>query len=139
MARPGPWRTVVALAGVLLAGVPLAANPARADEGDVQAGRDLAKHQCARCHVIDNPFGGIGSTPSFNLLAGLDDYRERMETFFARRPHPAFVRVPGVDATDPGPAYARIFRITSRDIANLVAFSRHLRDRPAKQKGRSPK
>ena len=49
---------------------------------------------CSRCHVIDesNKFGGIGSTPSFQLILGMSDGLERFETFFERRPHPAFVK-----------------------------------------------
>ena len=74
----------LALAGAAVAGVIVSAARAGAD-GD-------------RCHMIGdfNPFGGIGSTPSFQLLAMRDDWLERFQTFYERRPHPVFVRVPGV-------------------------------------------
>ena len=40
--------------------------------------------------------GGIGSTPSFQLLANsFPDYKDRFETFNARRPHPVFVIIEG--------------------------------------------
>ena len=39
--------------------------------GDAEAGRKISETHCARCHVVGdfNPMGGIGSTPSFQLLA----------------------------------------------------------------------
>ena len=43
-----------------------------------------------------NRMGGIGSTPSFQLLVNaLKDFEDRFRSFFARRPHPAFVTVKG--------------------------------------------
>jgi mono/diheme cytochrome c family protein len=53
-------------------------------EGDVAQGRKIAEQHCSRCHVIGdyNKYGGIGSTPSFQLLANqLPDYRARFEIF----------------------------------------------------------
>jgi mono/diheme cytochrome c family protein len=45
-------------------------------EGNPQKGREVSVTHCARCHVVGdhNPYGGIGSTPSFQLLARMDDY-----------------------------------------------------------------
>jgi len=42
----------------------------------------MSLEHCARAHVIGdfNPFGGIGSTPSFQLLAKRDDWLERFQT-----------------------------------------------------------
>ncbi len=45
-------------------------------------GRKMPLEHCARGHVIGdfNPFGGIGSTPSFQLLAKRSDWLERFQT-----------------------------------------------------------
>ena len=45
-----------------------------------------------------------------------------MRTFYARPPHPVFVRVPGVPRRSNAPAYASEFMVTPGDIENLVAF-----------------
>ncbi|NQV98687.1 MAG: hypothetical protein HQ483_03225 [Rhodospirillales bacterium] len=92
--------------------------------GDLEKGRELAITHCARCHVIGtfNKFGGIGSTPSFRAIKGMDDGIERFQTFFDRRPHPAFVRVPDVPRPAPGPAYAIEFTVTAETIDDLMAY-----------------
>ena len=57
-------------------------------EGNVANGQKISETHCARCHVIGdyNKFGGIGSTPSFQLLVKRrPDYEARFETFFERR------------------------------------------------------
>ncbi len=64
-----------------------------AQAGELAKGKALAVKFCARCHVIDhkNPFGGIGSSPSFPLMAKLADmFRPRIRTFQVRRPHAQF-------------------------------------------------
>ena len=93
-------------------------------EGDVGRGRALSETHCSRCHVVGefNKFGGLGSTPSFQLLAGLADGRERFETFYERRPHPAFVRMPGVERWSKAPAYAEEFTVTRQSIDDILAF-----------------
>jgi len=105
------------------------AGQAGAQSSDVEAGRGLAEKHCARCHVVGdfNPYGGIGSTPSFQLLAKRDDWLERFETFFARRPHPSFVQVPGVDRWTDLPATIVEFRITDENLRTIIAFVRTLR------------
>ncbi len=102
----------------------LAMSPPALAEGDVDRGRKLSETHCSRCHVVGdfNKFGGLGSTPSFQLLAGLADGRERFETFFERRPHPAFVRVPGVERWSKAPAYAKEFTVTRQAIDDVLAF-----------------
>jgi hypothetical protein len=59
-------------------------------DGDIKAGRKIAITHCARCHVIGsyNRFGGIDSTPPFQMLAKRADMAERLTTFYARCPHP---------------------------------------------------
>lgn len=61
--------------------------------GETEKGHALAVKLCALCHVIDNknPFGGIGSTPSFPLMArNADMFRPRIRSFPERRPHAQF-------------------------------------------------
>ncbi len=82
----GKFAPVIALCLVLGAQSALAGDPLK--------GNALAKKFCARCHVIDhkNPFGGIGSTPSFPLMAKLAEmFRPRIRTFQERRPHAQFL------------------------------------------------
>lgn len=116
------------LAGlVLLLALP---NPAQA-EGEASKGREIAKAHCSRCHVIPdhNPYGGIGSTPSFRLLARRDDYLERMQSFYARPPHPVFVRVPGVPPPTKDPAFVATFEVLPEQIDDLIAFIEAIRAR----------
>jgi hypothetical protein len=82
------------------------------------------------CHVIGdyNKYGGIDSTPSFQLMARRDDVDERMRTFYARPPHPVFVRVPGVPRRSNSPAYASEFAVSPGDIENLLAFIQTLKN-----------
>ncbi len=119
----------LALAGALVLGALATISGARA-EGDPRKGRELAIKYCARCHVVGdfNPMGGIGSTPSFQLLANRrPDFVERFQTFYQRRPHPVYVRVPGVPAWTDLPAYATEFTITLEDIEDILAFAKTLK------------
>ena len=56
------------------------------------------------------------------LLARRDDWRERFETFYARRPHPVFVRVPDVPRWTDLPSHVEPFTVTLQDIADVVSF-----------------
>ena len=99
-------------------------------DGDPAKGRDIAIQHCARCHVIGdfNRLGGIGSTPSFPWMANnMDDYVGRLQSFFLRRPHPVFVRVPGTPPPTNLPSYAAEFTMNPEDIENVVAFVRTLK------------
>ena len=121
--------TRLVFAGALLGGVLLAASAARAG-GSVEKGRDMAQKYCSRCHVVGdfNRFGGIGSTPSFQwLINKLPDALERFQTFYTRRPHPAFVRVPGIDPPSENKGYAQKFKVTPENIEDIVAFVKTLR------------
>jgi len=97
--------------------------------GNPDKGRQIAVDHCSRCHVIPdyNPMGGIDSTPSFRLMAARDDYLERFQTFYARRPHPVFVRVPGVPPPTDDPAFIATFEIVPEQIDDLVAYVETLR------------
>ena len=92
--------------------------------GDAGAGRKISETHCARCHVVGdfNPMGCIGSTPSFQLLAKRDDWLERFETFFERRPPPVFVRVPGVARWTELPSHVTEFEVTPANLDDIIAF-----------------
>lgn len=96
------------------------------DAGDPEHGRELSLKHCARCHVIGdyNPYGGINSTPSFQLLARRDDWLERFSTFHARRPHPVFTRIEGIEPTYTGVEYVEPFTITLAEVEDIIAFVR---------------
>ena len=114
---------------VLLAAILLAPVAARA-EGDAKHGRELAEQHCSRCHVVGtfNPTGGIGSTPSLQLLVNaLEDWQVRFETFFARRPHPAFVTVRNSPRLTDLPANAAPITIEPEDVQDLLAFAATLK------------
>lgn len=115
--------------GTLLCALILTATAAKA-QTDVERGRTLAQQQCARCHVIGdfNPNGGIGSTPSFQLLVNaLKDHEQRFKTFFARRPHGAFVTVKGYPRLNKLPDNAAPIEITYEQVEELLAFARTLK------------
>ncbi|WP_354504016.1 c-type cytochrome [Limibacillus sp. MBR-115] len=92
--------------------------------GDGARGRALAEQHCARCHVIGdfNKYGGLGSTPSFPRLVKLPDWRDRFETFFARRPHPVFVRMPGLESTSLSPSHVTPFDFDLDDLTDLLTY-----------------
>ncbi len=97
--------------------------------GDVEAGRKISETHCARCHVVGdfNPMGGIGSTPSFQLLAKRHDWLERFETFFARRPHPVFVRMPDVARWTTLPSHVTELAVTPANLDDIITFVESLR------------
>ena len=101
-------------------------------EGNVENGRKIAQTHCARCHVIGdyNKFGGIGSTPSFQLLVKRrPDYEARFETFFERPPHPAFVTIKGFGRRmEHLPANAAPVELPLAAVLDLLAFARTLKD-----------
>lgn len=91
-----------------------------------ERGRELAEAHCARCHVVsdDTRGGGISSTPSFMILiSALKDWRDRFETFMARRPHPAHIRLETADAR-PEDLPATIEEVILRhdDLEALLAY-----------------
>ncbi|MEK9754616.1 MAG: c-type cytochrome [Rhodospirillaceae bacterium] len=114
---------------LLIAAITLAATGGAAAAGDIAKGKALAETHCSRCHVVGdfNKFGGIGSTPSFNLIVGMQDGMERFRTFFARRPHPAFVTVPGVAKPTDLEPYATPFEVTPENIEDVAAFAETLK------------
>lgn len=126
--------------GIAVALIATALGPAEAGEGDAKLGRELSIKHCARCHVVGdyNRLGGIDSTPSFQMLVRRADFAERLKTFYQRRPHPVFVRVPGVPRWSNQPPYATPFEVTPEQIDHIIAFVRTLKDmkRPKRRRRR---
>jgi len=95
--------------------------------GDAKRGEVLAFANCGRCHVIGarNRMKGIGSTPSFALMRGFDDWEERFRGFYALNPHPSFTQIIGVtapfDKSRPPPISP--LRLTPREHDDIVAFT----------------
>jgi mono/diheme cytochrome c family protein len=104
-------------AGAMTTGPALAA-------GDPANGEEIARTHCARCHVIGefNRLGGIDSTPSFAVLLKMPDGDERFASFYVRRPHPVFVRVPDSPRWSPDPPNAAAFPFTLEDLDDLLAY-----------------
>ena len=101
-------------------------------QGKPEAGKAVAEKHCSRCHVIGayNRMGGIGSTASFQMIARMSDGLIRFQTFYARRPHPAFLTVPGIPRWSKAPAYATEFTITLDQVDDIVAFVKTLEKKP---------
>ncbi|WP_386630017.1 hypothetical protein [Sulfitobacter geojensis] len=94
--------------------------------GDAALGEAVSLKRCGRCHVINdtNRMKAIGSTPSFALMRGFPDWQERFETFFLRKPHPAFTQVAEVteDFADNLPSPIAPIEVTLEEIAAIVGF-----------------
>lgn len=120
-----------------LAAVSSLGTPAPLWAANVEAGRKIAEQHCSRCHVVGdfNPTGGISSTPSFQMLVKRrPDYKERFNTFYARRPHPAFLSVKGIGRLlDYLPPNAHPVEITLDDVANVAAFVETLKPKNLKK------
>lgn len=114
---------------IALAAILLTASNASAlagEKGDMINGRKIAQKHCTRCHVVGdfNPGGGISSTPSFQLLVKRrPDYKERFRTFYARRPHPAFLSIKGIGRLRPDlPPNAMPVELLESDVLDVAAF-----------------
>ncbi len=97
---------------------------------DLETGRALARSHCAVCHVIGdyNKFGGIGSTPSFQLLASMKDGAARFQTFYARRPHLSFVTLPDQKPPTNLPLNAPPVTLTYEQVDAIVRYGLTLKD-----------
>ncbi|WP_093805553.1 c-type cytochrome [Stappia sp. ES.058] len=93
-------------------------------------GKALSKLHCARCHVVapDDRMSGISSTPSFMIMVkALSDWRDRFETFYARRPHPAHIRFDTDEERPPDqPATIEEVMLKIDDIDAIVAYAQSL-------------
>ncbi|SME89771.1 Cytochrome c [Tistlia consotensis] len=119
------------VAGACLAAALLAAPAAARAAGDVAKGREIARQHCTRCHVVGdlNRYGGIDSTPSFQIIVKRDDWRDRFEAFYALRPHPVFVRMPDIPPPTDNPSNVATFEMTRAQIDDLVAYVATLREK----------
>jgi hypothetical protein len=119
-----PARHIALMTALPLALLPPAAGAQDRSKGDWREGRDYAEENCSRCHVVGdfNPYGGIGSTPSFQLLARRDDWMERFLTFYVRRPHPVVVRIEELDTGYRGEDFVEPFEFELTQMDDLIAF-----------------
>jgi len=115
------------LAGMFL--LPLSI-PVSHGNDEAKQGFELSRQLCSRCHVIGeyNRMGGIGNSPSFTWMVKSDDWRERFLTFYARRPHPVFARVPGYALWSNADPYYPPFEITLDEIDLIVSYVETLRE-----------
>jgi hypothetical protein len=76
-----------------------------------------------------NPYGGIGSTPSFAAMKWLDDWERRFEVFYTLPPHPALVNIVGVSEarSDALPVFIAEIELQIEDIDAILAFARTLK------------
>ncbi len=106
--------------------VEAAVEDVRELDGDVAVGSKLALLHCGRCHVVDarNPYGGIGSTPSFPALRGRVGWADLFLAFWAENPHPSFTQVDGVTEPfdDAHPSHITPMELTLEDIDAITAF-----------------
>lgn len=133
-------RTIMATA--LLWVICVAPAPAQ-DNGNAAAGKKIAAKHCTRCHVVAdiNPGGGISSTPSFQMLVRRrPDYRERFQTFFARRPHPAFLWLESAGRIRPDlPPNAKPVTLTEQNVADMLAYVETLKAKTEDEKRKAKK
>ena len=97
----------------------------------VAKGREIVRQHCTRCHVVPdmNPYGGIGSTPSFAAMKWLDDWERRFEVFYTLPPHPALVNIVGVSEARSKalPVFIAEIELQIEDIEPILAFARTLK------------
>ena len=104
---------------------PVTVAPARFD-GDPERGHELARKHCRRCHVVepDDPFAGIGSTPSFMALRALPDWQRRFSVFWSLRPHLGLVDVAEMspERLPSNPVPIAPVRLTLDDVEDVLAY-----------------
>ncbi|MFL2844703.1 MAG: c-type cytochrome [Candidatus Puniceispirillaceae bacterium] len=92
----------------------------------VDRGREIVRQHCTRCHVVPdmNPYGGIGSTPSFSAMKWLGDWARRFEIFYILPPHPSLVRIEGVSEERSAslPAFNKEIILKLEDIDDILEF-----------------
>ena len=97
----------------------------------VDRGRDIVRQHCTRCHVVPdmNPYGGIGSTPSFAAMKWLEDWARRFEIFYILPPHPSLVRIEGVseERSVNLPVFNKEIILKLEDIDDILEFVKTLK------------
>lgn len=95
-------------------------------DGDFDIGARLSLTHCGRCHVIGdvNRMNGLGSTPSFPVLRGFEDWDSRFAQFFVLRPHGSFTQITDVTApfNPEFPPPIVPIEITLDDLEHILAF-----------------
>jgi len=116
------------LAGITGLGL-LAASPAGAGEA-YAPGEELTLLNCGRCHVVSekNRMGGIGSTPSFAVMRGRENWEERMRAFWTEPPHVAITQIEGVTEPFPinRPSPIHPMHLTLDEIDEIIDYVRTL-------------
>ena len=122
-------RTCIIFGFMYLGVMVITAQNASADDA-VAKGREIVRQHCTRCHVVPNmnPYGGIGSTPSFAALKWLSDWEHRFEVFYTLPPHPALVKIAGVseERSESLPAFVAEIELQIDDIDAILSFVRTL-------------
>ena len=94
----------------------------------LEKGREIVRQHCTRCHVVPemNPYGGIGSTPSFAALKWLSDWEHRFEVFYSLPPHPALVSIQGVSEERSAslPVFVAEIELQIDDVEAILSFVR---------------
>ncbi len=102
------------------------ARQATVFSGDPARGHEIARAHCMRCHVVDdeNPFAGIGSTPSFAAMRSFPDWEDTFAAFWAANPHRAVVTVEELSAEkDPArPLHVAPVMLSMKDLDDLMAY-----------------
>ena len=97
----------------------------------VDRGRETVRQHCTRCHVVPdmNPYGGIGSTPSFSAMKWLEDWARRFEIFYILPPHPSLVRIEGVSEERSAnlPVFNKEIILKLEDIDYILEFVKTLK------------
>lgn len=117
------------LAAALAVGLAAGALPAQA--GDVAQGRELARQHCTRCHIVAGMNTvSIGSTPSFRTIVNsTSDSVDRFRTFYALRPHPAFIRIKGLPPLNDIPSPIAPIHLTFEDVGHIADFAATLKNK----------
>ena len=96
----------------------------------IEKGREIVRQHCTRCHVVPNmnPYGGIGSTPSFSALKWLSDWEQRFEVFYTLPPHPALVSIQGFseERSLSLPVFVAEIELQIDDVDAILSFVRTL-------------
>ena len=96
----------------------------------IKKGREIVRQHCTRCHVVPNmnPYGGIGSTPSFAALKWLSDWEHRFEVFYTLLPHPALVSIQGVseERSVSLPVFVAEIELQIDDVDAILSYVRTL-------------
>ena len=94
----------------------------------IEKGREIVRQNCTRCHVVPNmnPYGGIGSTPSFSALNWLSDWEHRFEVFYTLLPHPALVKIQGLSEERSAslPVFVAEIELQIDDVDAILSFVR---------------